>query len=88
MKTALELPTADRMRRCALLLRKVKCCTHDNVLPGVARVAASSVWKDKPDLNCVRLFAVAAVHSLIQCAAAGGGGVVLLLCAPVVSCDK
>ena len=36
----------------------MNCCTHDNVLPGVARVAASSLWKEKPDFNYVRLFAV------------------------------
>ena len=51
-------------------MRKVKCCTHENVyMPGVARVVASSLWKEKgkekPDFNCGRLFAVAVVHSLI-----------------------
>ena len=75
----------------ALLLKKVKCCTHENVyMPGVAKVAASSasLWKEKRDFKCGRLFAVAAVHSFNVRLPVGGEGVVLLLCAPVVSCDK
>jgi hypothetical protein len=74
---------------CALL-KKVKCCTHENVyMPGVAKVAAaSSLWKEKRDFNCGRLFAVAAAHSFNVRLPVGGVGVVLLLCAPVVSCDK
>jgi hypothetical protein len=55
-------------------------CTHENVyMPGVARVAASSLWKEKPDFNFGRLFAVAAVHPLNVRLPVEADGVGLLL---------